>query len=220
MSEEVLSELKSAIISGDPDAAKLLSEKSLSMHLDSMKIFNTLVSGMQEVGKKYENKEYFLVDLSMAGMAFRESIDLILPVLKEGKNDAVGGGRVVIGSPTGDVHDLGKNLVVAMLIAAGYDVYDIGVDQPPEAFVNKAKEVKAEVVGSSAYLPTTRAEQKKIEEALKNAGIRSKLKTIVGGYGTSQKWANEIGADAWANDAWEAVRVVGTLVKDLRGKSK
>lgn len=121
--------------------------------------------------------------------------------------------KVVMGTVEGDIHDIGKSIVVAFLTANGFEVYDLGRDAPPEKFVEKAKEVTADVIGASALLTTTMETQRKVVEAIKEAGLKGKVKVIVGGAPASEEWAKKIGADAYGENATEAV----VKIKQLTG---
>jgi len=166
--------------------------------------------GMEEVGKRFERGEYFLPELIVAADIFQGVLSrYVLPLLPRESRFL---GRVVIGTVRGDIHDIGKNLVAAMLRASGFEVIDLGVDVPPERFVEAVREYKPDIVGMSALLTTTMLEMRNVIEALRAAGFRDKVKVIVGGAPVTEDYAREIGADAYARDAVEAVRKCAELV--------
>jgi methylmalonyl-CoA mutase cobalamin-binding domain/chain len=149
-----------------------------------------------------------------AAEAAKGAIDEVLqPEISRRREERRGLGVVVLGTVEGDIHDIGKNLVAAMLFAGGFEVIDLGKDVPTEEFIKKAKEVKADIVGASALLTTTIPMQREIIKALAKEGIRDKVKVIVGGAPVTQEWADEIGADGYGADAVEAVKLAKNLLK-------
>jgi 5-methyltetrahydrofolate--homocysteine methyltransferase len=160
---------------------------------------------MEVVGEKYERNEYFLAELIMAGETMKEGMKTLEPHLKAGELKRVG--KVVIGTVRGDLHDIGKNIVATLLSAAGFDVIDLGVDVPPEKFVEAVKENSPDIVGMSALLTTTMVEMEDIIKELKKAGLRDKVKVIIGGAPITREYAEKIGADAAARDAVEGVNI-------------
>jgi trimethylamine corrinoid protein len=150
----------------------------------------------------------------MAAEAMKAGMEVLRPKLleKKEKGEEPTLGKVIIGTVEGDIHNLGKNIVIAMLEGAGFEVYDLGEDVPTEKFIEKAIEVKPDIVASSALLTPTMIKQKEIEEALKKAGIREKVKTLIGGAPVSEDWRKEIGADGYAEDAIKAVIVAKKLL--------
>ena len=150
---------------------------------------------MDEVGEKYRKGEYFLPDLILGGRAAEGAVAVLLPRMGSGGTSFLG--TIVLGTVEGDIHDLGKTIVFAMLSGAGFKVYDVGVDAPASKFVQKAIEVNADIVAASALLTTTVPRLKDIEDALVKAGIRKKVKTMVGGAAVTEKYAQSIGADGY-----------------------
>jgi len=212
---EIFERLKDSIINADNEAAVRITQEAIAANIPALKILREgMVKGIEEVGIKFGCREIFLVDLVLASQAFKESLNLILPQIK-----AEGGppkGKFVIGTVQGDEHDFGKNIVATMLMADGFEVYDLGTNVPPEDFVKKAMEVGAHIVGSSSLLSITMRFMKEIEEALRKANIRDKIKTMVGGSVVTREFAREIGADGYGEDAVEAVKEANRLLEELR----
>lgn len=169
--------------------------------------------GMEEVGARFERGEYFLPELMLSAEIFNRVVgEHVLPLL----GGSLGGGslgRVVIGTVRGDIHDIGKNLVATMLRISGFEVIDLGVDVAPERFVEAVREHEPDILGMSALLTTTMLEMRNVIEALKAAGLRDRVKVIVGGAPVTEEFAREIGADAYARDAVEAVEVCKKLLQ-------
>jgi len=162
-----------------------------------------LGEGMRLVGERYELGEYFLAELVMAGVTMNEAMDLIRPVLDRKRRSYVG--KVVIGTVEGDLHDIGKNIVVSMLQSAGFEVVDIGVDVSPARFVETVKLEEPEIVCLSTLLSVTLPNVEAVVHALERAGLRGKVKVLVGGRCLNPEMARGIGADAFGVDAWDAV---------------
>jgi dimethylamine corrinoid protein len=168
---------------------------------------------LKEIGGKFENGELFLVHLVAAGdIAKRATTEVLEPLLKTAVEKRKVLGKIIIGTVAGDIHDIGKNIVAVMFFSAGFDVLDIGKDVPVEDFVDKVRETEADIVAMSALLTTTLPAQREVIEALKTAGLRSKVKILVGGAPATAKWAEEIGADGYGEDPIEAVRVAKRLL--------
>ena len=167
-----------------------------------------LIAAMDEVGRRFEEGDFFVPEMLIAARAMQAGLRLLKPHLVASETKIVG--RVAIGTVKGDLHDIGKNLVAMMLEGAGFEVLDLGVDVKPEAFV-KAVQDGVQVIGMSALLTTTMGSMIATIEALKTAGLRDKVKIMVGGAPVTQEYANQIGADAFATDASSAVRVARQL---------
>jgi corrinoid protein of di/trimethylamine methyltransferase len=210
---EILRQLKDAVVVGEPEQAEELAKQALEADIvPLMAIEEALNVGMQIVGDKFESEEYFIPDLMMATEAMKAAMKVFEPVLMERKEQREVLGTVVIGTVEGDIHEIGKSLVATMLSAAGFQVHDLGVDVPVNGFVEQVQETGANVVGLSALLTTTMRNQEAVIEALKKAGLRERVKVIIGGAPTSPDWAETIGADAYAENANEAVGVVKQLI--------
>lgn len=174
-------------------------------------VMEGMSKGMDIVGKKYEEGEYFLAELIMAGETMKEGLTVLRPYLDKEKKAPVG--VVVLGTVQGDLHDIGKNVVSTLLTAAGFEVHDLGVDVPPEKFVDEAKNCKAQIIGVSALLTTTMVNMKAIIEQLEKARIRKQVKVLVGGAPLTDEYAKSIGADGYARDAVQGVGICRQWVK-------
>ncbi len=210
--KEILDKIKDAIVNLDIDSIPKLCLEAINENIPPYDIvMNGMAKGMEIVGQKYENNEYFLAELIMAGETMKEGMKVLEPYLKSGELKKVG--KVVIGTVKGDLHDIGKNVVVTLLSAAGFDVIDLGVDVPPEKFVQAVKEHKPDIVAMSALLTTTMVEMESVIKALKEAGLRDNVKIIIGGAPITKEFAEKIGADAAARDAVEGVNICKSWVK-------
>jgi len=212
MSEELYKKLMQAVIDGEPEDAEQFAKEALEAGLDPLKCINQgLMPGIQKVGELFSSGEYFLPELIIGADAMKAALDVLEPALMGGQEREVVG-RVVLGTVEGDLHEIGKTLVGTMLTANGFQVFDIGVDQSAEAFVQAAKENKADIVGASALLTTTMLQQKKLIEALENAGMRDNVKVMIGGAPVTDRYAEEIGADGYAEDAISSVDIAYRLM--------
>ncbi len=188
-------------IQGTVDAVKrALDEKIPPFEI----VRNGLSPGMDKIGEKYERKEYFLSELSLAAYIMKGAMELLGPRMKASKEGNLG--RFLIGTVKGDLHDIGKNLVSMMLTSAGFEVYDLGVDVPDEKFLQKAMEIRPHFVGMSSLLTTTMPSMKSVIQLLEDNGIRKGVKIFVGGAVVTQSFADEIAADYVAKDAMECIR--------------
>jgi corrinoid protein of di/trimethylamine methyltransferase len=213
--ETLYEELANSVLTFDADKVIEVSKKALEARLNPTDIIeNGLAKGLQTVGKRFESGEFFLMELVAAAEATKKALSEVLePELAKQKGGRKSLGEVVIGTVAGDIHDIGKTIVAAMLFAAGFQVYDLGKDVPTEEFVKKGKEVKAEMIASSALLTTTLPMQREILRALAAQGMRDSVKVIVGGAPATKEWAMEIGADGYGENATEAVRLAQKLIK-------
>ena len=205
-----MNKLKDAIIDGEPDAAKEAAQELLNTGVSPTDIIKDMGEAMDVVGKKYEEKEYFVPDLVMSAEAMNEGLQLLLPKLESVSAEFLG--KIVMGVCQGDVHDIGKNIVVAMLRGAGFYVVDLGIDVSPQKFIETISKENPQIVGASSYISTTIDELKKLNEEFKKAGVRDKIKYLIGGASVYPKHVEDVGADAFANDALEAVDVAKKLV--------
>jgi 5-methyltetrahydrofolate--homocysteine methyltransferase len=169
-----------------------------------------LVAAMSEVGRLFENGEYYVPEMLIAARAMRAGLKLLKPSLADTGVKAVG--RVVIGTVAGDLHEIGKNLVGMMLEGAGFEVIDLGTDIKPEAFVNSVREHMPDIVAMSALLTTTMPNMEATIKALEGAGLRNQVKVIIGGAPITEEYANRIGADGFGYDASLAVKVARSLI--------
>ena len=208
--EEILRGLSKAVIEGDLEVTKKLSKTAIERKIPPLRAINEgLSKGIDVIGDRFGRGEIYLPELILAADAINGGLEILLPALPKGEETKKG--KIVLGTVKGDIHEIGKNIVAVLLTAKGFEVYDLGRDVPLEKFVEKAIEVKADVVGMSALLTTTMEGQKRVVEELKEAGLRDKVKTIVGGAPISQAWANRIGADAYGENATEAVVKIKAL---------
>jgi trimethylamine corrinoid protein len=210
--EEILDELKNAVANYDEESVKRLANKVIEKGIDPLRaIQDGLVKGINKVGEKFGTKEIFLSELMVAAEACLAGMNLLKPQLTSLRRTHLKPvGKVVIGTVYGDIHFIGKNLVATMLEANGFEVYDIGEDQSVEAFVNKAEEVGADIVGASALTTTTRLEQRKIVKAFREKGLKTKI--IIGGAVVDDAWAETVGADGYAKNLQEAVILAKQLI--------
>jgi trimethylamine corrinoid protein len=209
--EEFYQAAKDAIRACDRPAAVDAATKALAAGVAPDDILkNGFIPGIAAMGDLFERGEVFLPELVLAADAMTGAAEVCNAALPEGEAEAKG--TVVIGTVQGDVHDIGKTIVVAFLRANGYEVHDLGRDISGDKFIAKAEEVGAKVIGMSALLTTTMREQTRVIEALKEAGLRDKYKVIVGGGACTQQWAEKIGADAYAEDANDGVRKINELM--------
>jgi len=213
--ENILKELKEAIVNCDEKAAVAAAKKAVEMGIDPIvAIEQGLAAGMQEVGDKYENGEFFLIHLIMAGEAMKAALKVLnieSQDLKKMKR-----GTVVIGTVRGDIHTIGKDVVASLLRANGFEVYDLGVDVPASRFLEAAEEVGADIIAASALMTTTLPQQRELIRFLEEKGVRNKFFVMIGGGATSKQWCEEIGADGWAENAPGAVKVAINLMEKRR----
>ena len=206
-----LEELSKAVIAGDIDTASELTKKALTTNVSASEILNKgLVPGLQKVGDLFEVGEYFLPELIVSGDAVSQALELLAPML--GKEDAPYMGKYLIGTVQGDVHDLGKNIVIMMLQGNGWEVTDLGVDISPEEFCAAVAKGDFQILGMSSLLTMTMPNAASTIEALKTTGLRDKVKIMVGGAPTTPEWAEKIGADAHAKDGPTAAKVAAALI--------
>ena len=213
MSEVLFKQMAQAVIDGDDDEAIALAQQALDQGVDPLEAINEgYTAGMDVVGELYSTGDYFLPDLILGGEAMKAALAALEPALKASGQVRVVLGTVVLGSVKGDIHEIGKSLVGSMLSANGFDVYDLGIDIEADEFVTKAREYNADIVALSALLTTTMLHQRDVIELLAEAGFRDKVKVMVGGSPVTQGWADQIGADGFAEDAAGAVVVAKKMM--------
>jgi len=192
---------------------KNLIKEALSQKIPIIEIIEKgLRKGLDSVGKKYENNEYFLSELLYAATLMNDALEILEPLLKTEKIKSKG--AIVLGTVKGDIHDIGKNIFKMYAQVSGFEVYDLGVDVDPEKFIEKIKETKAQILGLSALLTTTILEMKTVIEKLKKEGIRDKVKVLLGGNAVTKEFAKEIGADAAALNAIEGIEICKKWVEE------
>jgi 5-methyltetrahydrofolate--homocysteine methyltransferase len=203
MANALLDSLQSAIVDGDDVLAAGHARAALAAGVAPQDVLDgAILPAIARVSELWKANRYFLPDVVLSAEAFRAAMGPVAPLLR---SRAGAGWRVVLGVVHGDVHDLGKSLVAAMLTASGFDVTDLGIDVPLEKFVEAVRTLKPEILGLGAYMTTTMLEIKTVIAALEREGLRAGVKVIVGGVPTSQAFAREAGADAWGKDALDAV---------------
>lgn len=206
MSMQDLKALSEAVLCGDAKKAREVTEQALAAGVDPLALVNEhMVPAMAEVGRRYECNEYFVPELLISARAMKASLELIRPLLTAGGRQPMA--RVAIGTVKGDLHDIGKNLVAAMLEGGGFDVIDLGVNVSPEQFVAAVREQNARIVAMSALLTTTMPSMKTTIDALQSAGVRQQVKVLIGGAPITQRYADEIGADGFSENAPGAVHL-------------
>lgn len=205
-----MSALAENLINGKADPVRELTQKALDEGVPPGEILNEgLIKGMSVVGEKFKNNEFYVPEVLIAARAMHAGMDILKPALASSGVEPVG--KVILGTVKGDLHDIGKNLVAMMLEGAGFEVNDLGIDVAPENFVEAVKE-GGDVVAMSALLTTTMTAMKTTLEALEEAGVRDKVKTMIGGAPVTQNYADEIGADGYARDAASAADKAKELI--------
>ena len=214
MNERIFDELIHALLSLDTNEVVEASKKALSLGADPIDIVDRgLGKGLRIIGKKYEEGELFVMHMLLAAYAVQRAIsDVIEPKIMELGKQRKSLGKVVIGTVEGDIHDIGKNIVATMLTVTGFEVHNLGRDVPVERFIEKAKEVNANIIAASTLVTTSMEIQRRIVEEVKKEGLRGKIRILVGGAQVTRDWAEEIGADGYGYNAVEAVRVAKRLL--------
>jgi 5-methyltetrahydrofolate--homocysteine methyltransferase len=210
--EELFKRLKEAVVNGDPEEVSKIAKKVVEVGIDPLEaVEKALVAGVLELGDKWVKGEAFIADVVAAADAMKVGLSILKnEIVKRGRSVKYLG-RIVIGTVEGDIHDIGKSIVATLWEASGFEVIDLGVDVPPQKFVEAVKQYKPDVVGMSALLTTSMLKQRETIEAIKQAGLRDKVKIVIGGAPTTEEWAKEIGADGWAPDAFSAVQLIKRL---------
>lgn len=208
---EIMKRLADAVAEGDDELTVELTKKAVDAGMEPVHIINDgLTIGINVVGERFEAGEYFLPDLLLGAKAMEAGINILEPLMAGTEREFLG--RVIMGTVKGDLHSIGKNIVIIMLKAAGFEVFDMGVDVPPGKFAEEIKRLKPNIIGISALLTSTVGQQEEIIEYLKEEGMRDQVKVMIGGAPISQSWADKIGADGYAEDAINAVKVAKNLL--------
>ena len=212
--EKTLDEAKQAIFDFDTEKAVHIVREVVSNQENPLELMdNAFIPALNEIGEMFSSGRMFLPELIQAAEVMKAVTKIITESLPKGEQ-SMEKGTVVLGTVQGDIHDIGKTLVVTLMGVNGYTIHDLGRDVSNETFIEKAVEVNADIIGTSSLLTTTMPVQKELEKALADAGLKGKIKTMVGGAPVTQRWANRIGADAYAENAHEAV----VKANDLLGK--
>ncbi len=213
MFTELLARITATLVDGDLDGVVDATRQALAAGAEPLTIVDEgLVPGMRIVGEKYSSGEFYLPNLIVSASGMKQAMAILEPELRARRQLVKSAGGVVIGTVRGDIHEIGKSLVATMLTANGFEVHDLGVDVPPERFVEAVQRSGAPLVGLSALLTTTMSGQRTVVEALRKAGVREQVKVMVGGAPVTERWSNEIGADGYAHDAVAAVDLARRLV--------
>jgi 5-methyltetrahydrofolate--homocysteine methyltransferase len=206
-----IEDIKEAIISGEDKEIESLVNAAINEGTNlNIIINNAMIAAMDIVGQKFADNEIYIPEMLASAMTMKKGLSLIKPLLKAEETEA--NGKIIMCTVKGDMHDIGKNLVIMMLEGAGYDVIDLGVDVTVEKLIQYIKEIKPDVIGLSALLTTTMPEIIKVIKALKNNGLRKSVKVMVGGAPIDRRFAEEIGADGYGKDAAEAVKQARMLI--------
>jgi len=214
LSGQVLDELASSVEQMDSDKVVVISKRAVDAGIDPADIVEMgIAKGLRRVGERFEKGEAFLTDLVGAAAAAKEALDNVLrPAMSKARTSQRSLGKVVLGTVSGDIHDIGKNIVAAMLFASGFEVVDLGTDVSVGDFVSRSNEVGARIVGASALLSTTLPVQREIVNEFVRRKIRSQYKVLVGGAPATEKWAKDIAADGYAPNAIDAVRLAKSVL--------
>jgi corrinoid protein of di/trimethylamine methyltransferase len=210
--EVMMQKMAQAVIDGQREDAEQLAKEAVAQGFNLLEVIEKgYVPGIQRVGELWEKGEYFLPELISSAECMKAAMAVIQPELRKAQIDAPSKGKVVIGTVEGDIHDIGKNLVASMLQAHGFDVYDLGADVKLEKFIETALETKADFVCLSALLTTTMLNQRRFVEKLKTENLTGRFKVLVGGAPATAKWAADIGADGYGENALAAVKLAEGL---------
>jgi corrinoid protein of di/trimethylamine methyltransferase len=216
MTKEIMfQKMARSVIDGQREEAVQLAREAVDRGADLLEVIEKgYVPGIQKVGELWEKGDYFLPELISSAECMKAAMAVIQPELRKAQIEAPSKGKVVIGTVEGDIHDIGKNLVASMLQAHGFDVCDLGADVKLEKFIEAALEIKADFICLSALLTTTMLNQRRFVEKLKSENLKGRFKVLVGGAPVTAKWAADIGADGYGENAPAAVR----LAESLKGK--
>ena len=205
--------LKQSIIDQDEDEVLAAVNAALADSIAAKTVIDEgLLPGLNVIGQQFEDEEIFLPELMQAALAFQSAMTILEPRIKEEGVEGEKKGTVVLGTVKGDLHSIGKNILKLLYETSGFEVYDLGIDVDLVSYVNKAKEVNADIIAMSALLTTTLVGQRDVIDALKDQGVRDKYKVLIGGGATTKEWADTIGADGWAATAYEAVTLSAKLI--------
>ncbi len=216
MAVEILESLRKAVIDGDSSKAVNMTSKAITEGIEAIEIIQDgLVTGIREVGELFSNGDYYLPELLVSGKAMRAALEMVEPMLSD-KGNAFHMGKYLIGSVKGDIHDIGKNIVIMMLRGNGWEVTDLGVDVSAEQICSAIKDGDYDIFGMSTLLTVTMPAARETVEVIKKAGLRDKIKIMIGGAPVTQAFSDKIGADEYARDAWEAVLKAKEIADKIR----
>lgn len=216
MTTEVLESLKNAIIEGKRDEAVGFTKEAIQEGIKGIDIIQeSLIPGIRTVGELFGKGEYYLPELLVSGKSMQSAMDIIEPLMSD-KGESFNVGNFLIGTVKGDIHDIGKNIVIMMLKGNGWNVTDLGVDIPPESFCEAIQDGDYHIFGMSTLLTVTMPAAAETIEAIKNAGLRDKIKIMIGGAPVTQEFSEKIGADEYAKDTWEAITKAQSLLDELK----
>ena len=203
--EELFERIKNGIVNFDVEGIKSASQEAMNLKIDTATVIKVMGKGMDVVGKKYESSEYFIPELIMAGETMKEGITVLEPYMTGEAQSSLG--TAIVATVKGDLHDIGKNIFIMLLSTAGFKVIDLGIDVSAEEIVNAVKEYHASILGLSALLTTNLEQMPLVINELAKAGLRDKVKVIIGGATVTEDFANQIGADGYAKEAVPGVEL-------------
>jgi len=215
--EELFKAISQAVLEGDDVKAAALTKDALAANLPALEILQKgAVEGINQTGEKWQKNEYFLPEVIMAAEAFKASMKILEPEVKKVRGDKINK-KLVIGVVEGDVHELGKSLVIAMAASAGFEVIDLGINVSLQKWVDAVKTHQPDLVGIGAYMTTTMLQMKDVIAELGRQGLRQHTKVIIGGVSTNQVFADQVGADGWGHDAISALQTMLALTGGKNG---
>jgi trimethylamine corrinoid protein len=211
-----LDELVQAVIDGDEEEATVAAANVVQAGVPIDTVIEALTAGMREIGDQFARMDIFLPEMMMAAQAMKAAMAVLEPELQKAGAVKETKGTVVIGTVEGDMHEIGKDIVITLLQVQGFEVHDLGIDVNALDFVNKAEEVNADIIGASSLMTTTMPNQKDVIEILKEKGIRDKYHVILGGAPVTQEWVDQCGADSWGENAGKAVEILEQVMEERR----
>ena len=209
--DNLLQKIKDAVIAGKANDIEGLVREAVNAKADLNAVINAMIAAMDVVGQRYSKNEIYVPEMLVSAVTMKRGVDILNPLLGDKKQKSAG--KILMGTVKGDIHDIGKNLVIMMWQGAGFDVVDLGVDLTADKIVEEVKKHKPNILGLSALLTTTMPEVQIVIDALKEAGIRNSIKIMVGGAPVNEEWAMKVGADGYGADAGHAVEVARSLIK-------
>lgn len=211
-----LETLVKAVMDGEQDETLAAAKQVIQEGVPVEQVIEALTAGMREIGEQFARMDVFLPEMMMTAQAMKAAMQELEPELQKSAIVAEKKGRVVIGTVEGDMHEIGKNIIITLLTVQGFEVHDLGINVNALDFVKEAVEVNADVIGASSLMTTTMPNQKDIIEILKEKGIRDKYHVILGGAPVTQEWVDECGADSWGENAGKAVEILERVMKERR----